>query len=348
MKNTPNLRTGLLALMAPLTLALSSGALAQTRTLTVSTFGLNQALFDKNVTAPFEAKCGCKLVYEVGNTSDRLAKLDARRANPNIDLALLSSAAALEASQKGLLDVINPAKLSNYSRLYDFAKDPIGGHYAVGYTVYSVGLVYRTDKVRNFKSWQDLWRPDLKGRIALPNITTTQGPLTLMMANTAWNGPDTDFTTGLQKLAAVKGNVVTLYNQSAQLASLFAQEEIWAAPAPRFVWGNLQKTGLPLRWLVPAEGQAADVNVMTLVKGSKNNDLAYQLMDFWLSKDVQTNLANDLADSPANKTVLISAEKGNLLTYGVRQIRSLKFLSPAQQLKQRTDWVDFWNKNVAR
>ena len=338
-------RLPLLALTALSTLGVAQ---AQTRTLTVSTFGLNQALFDKNVTVPFQAKCGCKIVYEVGNTSDRLAKLEARRNNPNIDLALLSSAAALQASQEGLLDAINPAKLSNYSRLYDFAKDPIGGHFAVGYTVYSVGLVYRTDKVRNFKSWKDLWRPDLKGRIALPNITTTQGPLTLMMGNTAWGGQDDNLTTGLQKFSGLGGNVVTFYNQSAQLASLFAQEEIWAAPAPRFVWGNLQKTGLPLRWLVPTEGQAADVNVMTLVKGSKNNDLAYQLMDFWLSKDVQTNLANDLADSPANKTVLISAEKGNLLTYGVRQIRSLKFLSPAQQLKQRTDWVDFWNKNIAR
>lgn len=328
--------------------ALLGSSLAQTRTLTVSTFGLNQALFDKDVTKPFMAKCNCTVVYEVGNTSDRLAKLEARKANPNIDLALLSSAAALQASQEGLLVPINPAKLSNYNRLYDFAKDPIGGHYAVGYTVYAVGLVYRTDKVRNLKSWQDLWRPDLKGRIALPNITTTQGPLTLMMANTAWKGPDGDFTTGLQKISGLKDSVVTFYNQSAQLASLFAQEEIWAAPAPRFVWSNLQKTGLPLRWLIPSEGQAADVNVMTLIKGSKNSDLAYELMNFWLSTEVQTNLANDLADSPANKAVLVDADKQALLTYGPRQIKSLKFLSPAQQLKQRGDWVDFWNKNVAR
>ena len=242
---------------------------AQTRTLTVSTFGLNQNLFDKDVTRPFEAKCGCKVVYETGNTSDRLAKLEARRNNPVIDLALLSSAAALQASQEGLLDVIDPAKLSNYSRLYDFAKDPIGGHYAIGYTVYAVGLVYRTDKIRNFTSWKDLWRPDLKGRVALPNITTTQGPLTLMMASTAWGGQSDSFTAGLQQIAALKDNVVTFYDKSAQLASLFAQDEIWAAPAPRFVWSNLQKTGLPLRWLIPREGQAADVNVMTLVKRSR-------------------------------------------------------------------------------
>ena len=59
---------GVVTLAALTTLGVSQG-----RTLTISSFGLNQALIDKNVTRPFEAKCGCKIVYETGNNADRLA-----------------------------------------------------------------------------------------------------------------------------------------------------------------------------------------------------------------------------------------------------------------------------------
>jgi putative spermidine/putrescine transport system substrate-binding protein len=38
-----------------------------------------------------------------------------------------------------------------------------------------VGLVYRSDKIAPLTSWKDLWRPELKGRVAFPDVSTTQG-----------------------------------------------------------------------------------------------------------------------------------------------------------------------------
>ena len=66
------------------------------------------------------------------------------------------------------------------------------------------------------------------------------------------------------KIVGMKGNVVTFSKNSAQLAALFAQDEIWAAPVARFTWSQMLKTGLPLKWSIPAEGQAAGMNVMGL------------------------------------------------------------------------------------
>ncbi|WP_337867851.1 ABC transporter substrate-binding protein [Meiothermus sp.] len=331
-----------------LVLVLSVG-LAQQRTLTVSGFGLNQNLIDKNITRPFEARCNCKIVWEVGNNADRLAKLAARKDNPNVDVALLGDYFAQLAANQGLLERLDTSKLSNLNELYDFAKNPLGGNFAVAFTTYAISIAYRTDKITTpITSWRDLWRPELKGRIALPNITTTQGPPVVWLVNRAFGGTDTNVNPGFERLSALKANVVTYYNQSAQLAGLFAQEEVWAAPVGRFAWGNLLATGKPLAWARLSEGQAGVSNVAVLVKGSRNQELAYQFIDFIISREVQTAQANDLVDSPVNRNVRVSADKAAQLTYGLQQIASLRTVDPDYIIKVRDAWIQRWNREVAR
>lgn len=327
---------------------LAAPAHAEKRTLVLSAYPISQPLFNKLVYAPFKEKCGCEIVVETGNNADRIAKLDARRNNPVVDLVLLSDFGMLEAARKGLVQPLDYGQLKNYSQIYPFARNPIGGNYAVGYTIYSVGLVYRSDKTRAPQSWKDLWSPELKGRLALPDVSTTQGPLALQMADLAWGGKGDDYATGMQKITAIKNNVVTFSKNSAQLSSLFAQDEIWAAPVARFTWSQLLKTGMPLKWAIPAEGQAAGMNVMGIVSQSKNADLAYQLIDFWLSKEVQTALAMDLVDSPVNQQVVLPKDKAEFNTYGAEQIRSLKFVKPELILKQRSNWIAQWNKAISK
>lgn len=94
------------------------------------------------------------------------------------------------------------------------------------------------------------------------------------------------------------------------------QEEIWAAPIGRFSWAPFTKLDLPLAWATPKEGQTGGMNVLVVPKGTKNEDLALQFMDFWLSTDVQKALAEKLVDSPTNREVKVSDEVANNITYG--------------------------------
>ncbi|MCD2340542.1 ABC transporter substrate-binding protein [Ideonella azotifigens] len=339
-------RLGLLALA--LSGLAATGHAEDRRTLTLSTYAVSQPGFERYVYTPFRAKCGCNLVVETGNNADRIAKLDARRQNQVVDMVLFSDFGMLEAARKGLVQPLDYGRLKNYDDLEPFAKDPVGGKFAVGYTAYSVGLVYRSDKLPAVTSWKDLWSPALKGRVAMPDITTTQGPLTLHMAEVSWGGTSPSYATGMDKVLANRGNVVTFVKNSAQLAALFAQDEIWLAPVPRFVWAQMTKSGMPLKWASPKEGQAAGLNVMGIVAGSKNADLAYQLMDFWLSKEVQTALALNMIDSPVNKSVTLPKEIAEVSTYGEEQMASLKFVKPDTILANRAGWVDAWNKGMAR
>ncbi len=337
------------ALCGALSLCLGAGAaLAQGRTLVLSTYGLNGDLLKKHVYEPFKARCRCELVIETGSVAERMAKLEARRANPVVDLIQMPDFTALEASSKGLLQPIDHARVKNLEQVYDFGKDPLRNREAVAYTVYAVGLVVRTDKPSvAVTSWKDLWRPDLKGHLLLANITGNQGLATLFMADRTWGGLATDMSTGIARINEIKGHAVTFYTQTAQMTALFAQDEAWVAPVGRFAWLNLKKTGKPLKWVVPKEGQLGVMNVLAIPKGSKNADLAHQLIDFWLSKEVQTALANDLVDSPIVRHARPTPEAAEALTYGQAQIDSLVFMKPELVLRERAGWVTQWNRMIA-
>ncbi|MBN2472452.1 MAG: extracellular solute-binding protein, partial [Anaerolineae bacterium] len=129
------------------------------RTLTVSTWGYNQDLLDKNITIPFEELYNVDIVYETGNNSERLSRLLERGENPGVDVAHFAGSFTYTAMQEGLLQPYDPELLPSLGELYDWAQDPLGGQYAIGYAVSSYGLFYNTAEISEpITSWRDLWR----------------------------------------------------------------------------------------------------------------------------------------------------------------------------------------------
>lgn len=327
------------------TLALATGASAQDKTLTISVYSFSQDEFQELVYDPFEAICDCEIVVETGNSIERMAKIEANRENPVIDMAVLSAHDALAASRAGLLQPIDVSKLSNYDKLYDIAKDPLGDNIGVGYTFYATSIVYRTDKVK-VDSWADLLGPELAGNVALADVTTNQGPPVLHMIGKAMGDTDPSLTAPIEKVGEHADDIVTFYVRSSQLAQLMQQEEIWAAPVGRFAWGRFKDNGLPMAWAEPVEGQTGGMNVMVMTANNGNEDLALQFMDYWLSTEVQTKLAEALIDSPANKEVKVSDEVAANLTYGADTVEQLDILDPAMILDNRESWLEQWNNKV--
>ncbi|MGY9045730.1 MAG: ABC transporter substrate-binding protein, partial [Rhodobacterales bacterium] len=226
------------------------------------------------------------------------------------------------------------------------AQDPLGDQTAVGYTFYASSIVYRSDLVK-INSWADLLDEEVAGRVALPNITGTQGPLTLLMLSKALGHPE-DFAQTITTVGEHADDIVTFYSRSSELAQLMNQQEVIAAPVGRFAWGSFKESGLPFAWAEPKEGQTGGMNVMVLTKGNGHEDLASQFMDYWLSSEVQTRIAEAQIDSPANAKVVLSDEVAEGLTYGAELINSLNMISPQDIVAHRDAWVEQWNAEVIR
>ena len=334
-----------LLIAAGMALFAAGAASADDRTLTISVYGFNQDNFKKILYAPFEEMCGCEVVVETGNSVERLAKIEANAADPVIDMAVISTHDALAAARKGLLQPIDVSKLSNYGKLYDIAKDPLGGNMAVGYTFYATSIVYRSDMVA-VESWADLLSDELAGNVAFPDITTTQAPISLYMLGKALGDDGPSMAAPIGAIGEKADNFVTFYARSSQLAQLMMQEEVLAAPVGRFAWSRFTGTEFPFAWAAPKEGQTGGVNVMIMTKDNGNEDLAIEFMDFWLSTPIQTELAEALVDSPANSEVMVSDAAAENLTYGAELVETLNMLPPEVILDNRDTWIDSWNSQV--
>ena len=342
-----SMKYSLLPLSATLLLSVASTSAFAKDKLTISVYSFAQAAYKEALYDPFEEICDCELVIETGNSVERMAKIEANAAKPVIDMAVISSHDALALARKGLLQPLDTSKLASFDDLYDAAKNPLGDNTAVGYTFYASSIVYRSDLV-DIKSWGDLLQPEVAGRVALPNITGTQGPLTLHMLSQALGHEGIDFTQTIEAIGEKADDIVTFYSRSSELAQLMQQEEVIAAPVGRFAWSRFSGSDLPFKWAEPAEGQTGGMNVMLMTKGNGNEELAYKFMDYWLSAEVQTRVAMAKIDSPANKKVDVPADIADSLTYGADLINSLNMISPADIIDNRDGWVDQWNSKVIK
>ena len=287
-------------------------------------------------------------MIEQGNSSERLAKLEANAAKPLVDVIAFSDANALEAAAKGLTQPLDHAKLPNIANLYDFAQNPVGDNKAVAYTFYGTSIAYDGAVIDTVDSWLDLFSDKLKGQVALPNISTTQGPVTLYMIEKALGSDDLTFAKAIDLVAENRDDIVTFYEKGGQIPQLMQQGEIAAAPIGRFGWANLVKTVPTAKWAAPKEGQTGGMNVLALVNGSQNTELAYEFIDYWLSAEVQQKIAESLADSPVNKLVEVPAEIADNLSYGEEMAASISFVPAQAQIDNRNAWLDGWNAKVAQ
>ncbi len=323
---------------------------AEKRTLVVSTWGYNQELIDKNITQPFEEMYNVDIVYETGNNSERLGKLLERGDNPGVDVINLAGDYAYQAMQEGVLQPYDPEQLSNLEELYDWAQDPLGDHYGVGYSISSLGLFYRTDEVEEpITSWRDLWREDVAGYVTVPEMGTTQGAAMLLMMALAWGGDADNLEPAWEKLPELVPQLATTYRRSSEMISLVQQEEVWVGAYASYAWGGLLGTELPLEAVVPEEGLAGFLSVTSIVKGTENEDLAHAYIDFLISHDVQLAEALDLVDSPTNATVTeIPEDIAAQLTYGEDVVDSLIFPDYAETAKHKEEWIERWNEIIAQ
>lgn len=315
--------------------------------LVISTWGLNEDKLWENVYKPFEEKYNVKIVLEVGNNSERLTKL---KNNPNseIDLMYLAESYSEQGITDGLFDKVDYSKISNKDKLNSKAKTVIESGYGPAYTLNRIAIAYDPKKVGfEIKSWQDLWRPELKGKIAIPDITTTFGP---HMIDAATKKAAVDFgkdkgEAAFKELAALKPNVVKTYSKSSDLANMFSSGEIVAAAAADFAFGTISKSAPEVVFVDPVEGAYLNFNTVNIVKSSKNKELAHKFIDFVLSTEVQTKTAKGLQESPVNADVKLSAEESKLLTYGeaINKAKTIdyKIINPLMK-----EWIDKWNRTL--
>lgn len=313
--------------------------------LVISTWGINEDLMKKNLYEPFEKANNVKIVTEIGNNGDRLNKL--RQGNSKVDLMYLSDYYTIQGIQEGLFEKINRANIPNINNLYDIAKAPMGQDYGPAHTVTSFGIVYNEKNIKEpLTSWSDLWKADFKGKLSLPEVTLTSGPMIIDIASKAAGETAFNEDKAFAKLKDINKSVVKYYSKSSDVINMFGQGEVSVAAVQDFAYGSILKAVPTAKWVTPKEGAYAVVNTVNIAKGSKNKELAEKFINWHLSQEVQQANAVGKVDSPSNKLVKLTPEQAVGMTYGEDTVKNLKLLNWDSVNKNMKKWTDRWNREM--
>ncbi len=314
------------------------------QTLTISTFSFNAELLQKNIYDPFMEQTGAKLVVETGKNAERVTKIE--ESPENYDVVVISDSFAAQLGNDGVLGNIDRSKIANLDSIYDVAKAPMGEEYGPAYTFNRLGIVYDPSMTDvEIKSFADLWNPELKDCIAVPNITTTSGVLFYYATAAAFGlTPGQDDDAIFAKLEELKPNVVKTWTSANDTITMLNQGEASVAALLDYSYTTAKQANPDYVWVSPSEGNFACFNMLNITKGCKNKELAEAFINFYLSKDVQQADALDGVDAPVNTEVELTEEQAANFTYGQEMVDSLVLPDWSLITEKKADWINRWNE----
>src|SRR5262247_1636946 len=188
------------------------------------------------------------------------------------------------------------------------AKEAIRSEYHIGVWAYVYTVVYRPDLVKeDITKWSDLWKPSLKGKIAMPDFDPSH---IITIAALMEGGNETTWEKGQKKLLELKPQIAAFFATDAQSQDLMKTGQ---APVQVMLSVNayhLIDQGLQVKLVQPADYPGViGIDTMMIMTGTKKADAAYQFINLALSKDIQAELVKSLKASP---TVIGTAVPANL------------------------------------
>ena len=334
--------------VALLTLGLVVPQARSQNALVVSTWGGNwKDTVEKVIGKPFTARTGIPVEYEVGGTIDRLAKARVAKGNPFVDLNFTTTHVARLYISDGLYDKLDMAKIPNAREI---AREAFRSDFHIGSWTYVYTVVYRPDLVKeDITKWSDLWKPSLKGKIAMPDFDPSH---IITIAALMEGGNEIDWQKGEAKLKQLKDSVAAFYSTDAQSQDLMKTGQ---GPVQVMLSANayhLQEQGIPVKVVQPTDYPGVvGIDTMAVMAGTRKADAAHQFINLTLSKEVQAELVKALRVGPVNQSAPVPAN---------RRGQPGIFLSPAEwkergyimndeaRAKNLPVWREWFTANVVK
>jgi putative spermidine/putrescine transport system substrate-binding protein len=265
--------------------------------LVVSVWGGNwKDTVEKVIGKAYTAKTGMPVEFEVGGTIDRLAKARVAKGNPLVDLNFTTTHVARLYISDGLYEKLDMAKVPNAKEI---AREAIRSDYHLGSWAYVYTVVYRPDLVKeDITKWSDLWKPSLKGKIAMPDFDPSH---IITIAALMEGGNEVNWQKGEGKLKQLKDSIAAFFSTDAQSQDLMKTGQ---APVQVMLSVNayhLQEQGIPVKVVQPTDYPGiVGIDTMAVMAGTRKSDAAHKFIDLALSREVQAELVKALRAGPVN------------------------------------------------
>jgi putative spermidine/putrescine transport system substrate-binding protein len=320
---------------------------AQARRLVFATFTGSWEEAHKDVLVPAFRKANgdAEITLDPMLSVDQIAKVKAALANPPIDVMLHDPGPALVAIDQGLVEPFPVAKSAHYKDLIPDAQVETGP--APFFQV--VGITYNPEKVKTPPtSWEDIWKPEFKGRVGITNLNSTLGTGWLVEIARMRGGSEANVDAGFKAIEDLKPNLGAVASNPGALATLYQQGQVDIGPGNFNAIQILKARGVPVEFVAPKEGAIAFKTTMHVVKNSPSVEMAVKLIDAALSPEVQTKLMDSpYLIVPTNTKVKMAGEIAKVLAKDHADMKAkFKFQDWKKINEQRAGWIEKFNRDI--
>lgn len=309
-------RRGALGLLGAVAISSAWPAWAAEQSITVQAWGTSWEQGLQKVATDFEKETGIHVVpVTQSGSADGFARLQSMADAPKIDVWFTTSslAARVTADHKMFLPIPR-AEIPAAGALVAGAETP----YWIGAYFYPLSIIYRPTLVKIVPAhWNDLWKPEFKDSLAVPDVQTYQARMLLLAATLNGGGVD-DIEPGFAALKRLRPNIAMFYGSDSDARRALAQGEITALVGPPSQAKPLRDAGVDVKVITPTPTPVM-FDVMTLVNTPKK-EAATRFIAFVVSAASQATISSQFDMGPVNRDVKPSAELAAVLPQADGQI----------------------------
>jgi len=286
---------------------------------------------------------GSRIFIREGGDLDRKAMLEANPNNPEIDVYYLSGIDAKQLAERGLTDLPDPKLVPELADMYPLAKDGAYGVY-----LHALAIIYNPEKAKP-ESWFDLWKPEYRGRISVPNSKTIVNQGFVVTIIRAMGGKETnpkDVEEARKKLLELKPNIVVQHTGTSQALTVMKSGDTWLSMAVAGYAYQAKEGGQAVDVLLPKEGALGALDAIGVAKNSKNKEMAYEYVRMAMSPKVQAVFADENYWGPTNGKTQLAEKTAAKVVHGEAAVAKLITPDWAAVTAMRAEWIDWWDKNM--
>ena len=271
---------------------------------------------DADVVAAFEHRHQVRVAVTQVRSDDELWAHMSATQGRDFDLFAVNTAELKRYIDSGLSVALDLAALPGTARQLPRFRDHAaipgitrdGAVHAIPFTYSEMGLIY--DKARVLEppvSMAAMWDPRYQGKVLAYDASSHNFSLAALLLGAAdpFQLDDTLFAASVEKLLALRRNVLTFYSTPEDAVELSLNNHV------ALIFGNygtqqlkqLRDAGIDAGYVIPQEGVLAWLDCWVISRGAKNRALAHAWIDYMLEPQVnqiltdRQGLANTLTPS---------------------------------------------------
>ncbi|WP_353861026.1 ABC transporter substrate-binding protein [Azospirillum formosense] len=320
---------------------------AQARKLVFATFTGSWEEAHRDVIVPHFRKAtgNADIALDPMLSVDMIAKVSAAKANPPIDVMLMDPGPRLSVIGQDLAAPFPADDSKNYKDLLPVAQLPEGP----GIFFQAVGITYNPEKVKTPPtSWDDLWKPEYKGRVGITNMNSTLGTAFMVELAKTRGGGENDIEPAFAALKELQPNLGAVAPNPGALATLFQQGQIDISPGNFNAIQILRARGVPVEFAKPKTGTIAFLTTAHITKNSPNAKLAAALIESAMAPEVQTKLMQaPFYVIPTNSKVQMDGDIARMIAKDQEELKaSFVFHDWSVINRNRAGWIERFNKEI--